>query len=202
MDLPQALTSLKGIGLASGLNIYAEVLTVGLAQRLGWLTGAPEGLALLAHPGILAVAGVLYAFEFVADKIPVVTPVWDSLHTFIRPLGAALLALGVFGNLDPFLRSLAMLAAGSLALGSHATKMGTRLVAHGVPDPVTHSAISVAEDFSVVGLILLAYNYPWIALPVLGLLCLGVLIAIPLLYRALRAVWRGAKQRLTLLFGA
>ncbi|MBZ2184020.1 MAG: DUF4126 domain-containing protein [Bryobacter sp.] len=200
MDLMQGLSSLMGIGLASGLNIYAVVLTVGLAQRIGWLTGLPEGLTVLAHPAVLITAAVLYALEFVADKIPVITPLWDSLHTFIRPVGAALLALGALGQLDPLPRTLAMLAAGGLALGSHATKMGTRLVAHAAPEPLTHSAISLAEDFSVVGLILLAYNYPWIALPLLGLLCLAILIAIPLLYRTLRLLWQSARTRLSLLF--
>jgi hypothetical protein len=199
MDLTQGLSSLMGIGLASGLNIYAVVLTVGLAQRIGWLTGLPEGLTILAHPAVLITAAVLYSLEFVADKIPVITPLWDGLHTFIRPVGAALVALGAFGQLDPLPRTLAILAAGGLALGSHATKMGTRLIAHATPEPLTHSAISLAEDFSVVGLILLAYNYPWIALPLLGLLCLAILIAIPLLFRTLRFIWQSARSRLSLL---
>jgi hypothetical protein len=200
MDLTQGLSSLMGIGLASGLNLYAVVLTVGLAQRIGWLTGLPDGMAMLAHPAVIVTAALLYALEFFADKIPFITPFWDGLHTFIRPVGAALMALSAFGKLDPLTCVLAMLAAGGLALGSHATKMGTRLVAHATPEPLTHSAISIAEDFSVVGLILLAYNYPWIALPLLGLLCVGILIMIPLLYRTLRFAWQSLRTRLSLLF--
>ncbi len=183
MDVAQGLSTLVGIGLASGLNVYAVVLTVGVAQRLGWLHGLPEGLALMAHPAVLTVAGVLYAAEFVADKVPGFTPFWDGVHTIIRPMGAALIALGAFGNMDPLTRTIAMLVAGSLALGSHATKMGTRLAAHSVPDPVTHSAISVAEDFSVVGIMLLAINYPWVALPILGVMVVGIAIAVPFLWR-------------------
>lgn len=196
MDFAQGMSSLLGIGLASGLNVYAVVLTVGLAQRLGWLHGLPDGLAVLAHPVVLGVAGLMYLAEFVADKVPGFTPIWDGVHTFIRPVGAALVAFGAFGNLDPVTRAVAMLAAGGLALGSHATKMGTRLAAHAVPDPVTHSAISVAEDFSVVGIILLAYNYPWVALPVLLAMVVGIVVALPFLFRVLGFLLRTLRGRL------
>ncbi len=195
MDFTQGLSSLLGIGLASGLNLYAVVLTVGLAQRFEWITGMPEGLAILAHPAVLASAAVLYGLEFVADKIPGITPIWDGLHTFIRPVGAALVALGAFGQLDPLPRTLAMLAAGTLALGAHATKMGTRLAAHAAPDPATHSAISIAEDFGVVGIILLAYNYPWVALPVLLAMLAGILVALPFLYRVTVFLWQMVRGR-------
>lgn len=197
MDWAQALSSLLGIGLASGLNVYAVVLTVGLAHRMGWLASLPPGLELLSHTVVLSFAGVLYLAEFIADKVPGFTPFWDGVHTFIRPAGAALLAMGAFGNLDPLPRTLAMLAAGGLALSSHATKMGTRLAAHAVPDPTTHSAISVAEDFSVVGIILLAYSYPWVALPILGAMLVGILFALPFLWRVLRFLVSTLLGRLT-----
>lgn len=196
MDLAQGLSSLLGIGLASGLNVYAVVLTVGIAQRLGWLHGMPDGLSVLSHPIVLAVAGALYLAEFVADKVPGFTPFWDGVHTFIRPVGAALVAFGAFAELDPVTRTVAMLAAGGLALGSHATKMGTRLAAHSVPDPVTHSAISIAEDFSVVGIILLAYNYPWVALPILLLMVVAIGFALPYLFRVLGFLLRTLQGRL------
>lgn len=196
MDFAQGLSSLLGLGLASGINLYAAVLTVGLAQRLGWLSGLPNGLEVLAHPAVLALAGVMYLAEFVADKIPGFTPIWDGVHTFIRPLGGALLAFGATAKLDPMVQAMAVLVGGSVALGAHATKMGTRLAAHAVPDPVTHSAISVAEDFSVVGLLLLAYNYPWIALPIAVTAVVGIAIAIPYLLRILRFLLRTLGGRL------
>jgi hypothetical protein len=62
------------------------------------------------------------------------------------------------------------------------------LAAHAVPEPVTHSLISMGEDFSVVGLLLLAYNYPLIAIGVVGAMILAMLILIPFLYRALKAL--------------
>lgn len=196
MDFAQGLSSLLGLGLASGINLYAAVLTVGLASRMGWLTSLPAGLEVLSHPAVLAVAGVMYIAEFVADKIPGFTPIWDGIHTFIRPIGGALLAFGATAKLDPMVQALAVLVGGSVALGAHATKMGTRLAAHAVPDPVTHSAVSVAEDFSVVGLLLLAYNYPWIALPIALTAVVGIAIAIPYLLRILRFLLRTLGGRL------
>lgn len=196
MDFAQGLSSLLGLGLASGINLYAAVLTVGLASRMGWLTSLPAGLEVLSHPAVLAVAGVMYIAEFVADKIPGFTPIWDGIHTFIRPIGGALLAFGATAKLDPMVQALAVLVGGSVALGAHATKMGTRLAAHAVPDPVTHSAVSVAEDFSVVGLLLLAYNYPWIALPIALTAVVGIAIAIPYLLRILRFFLRTLGGRL------
>lgn len=196
MDFAQLLASLLGMGLGAGVNLYAVVLTVGIAHRLEWIKGLPEGLTLLSHPVVMGVAAALYLLEFAADKIPGITPIWDGLHTVIRPLGAVLLALGAFGELSPLPKTLAMVAAGTLALGSHATKMGTRLAAHAAPDPATHSAISVLEDFSVIGLILLAYNYPWVALPLMLAALGGILLALPFLWRVLVFLFSALRGRL------
>ena len=194
MKSAEVLASVLGLAVASGLNLYAAVLTVGLGIRFGWLSGLPPELNILANTWVLGLAGALYAVEFVADKIPFVTPVWDAVHTFVRPLGGALLAVGAVGNLDPTLKVVAGLVGGTIALGTHTTKMGLRLAAHTVPEPVTHSAISIAEDFSVVGLLLLAYNYPWIAVGVVGVLVVAMIVLIPFLYRALKSLWRRLKK--------
>ncbi len=196
MDLAQGLSSLLGLGVASGLNVYAAVLTIGLAQRWGWISGLPQGLEVLSHPWVLGIAAFMYAAEFVADKVPGFTPIWDSVHTVIRPLGGALLAMGAAGNLDPKLQVVAMLIGGSVALGTHATKMGTRLAAHAVPDPVTHSVISMAEDVGVVGILMLAYTHPLIALPILVAIVAGIAIMLPFLLRVLRFLLRTVTGRL------
>lgn len=192
----QSLASFLGLGLAAGINLYAAVLTIGLASRLGWISGLPPGLELLSHPVVLGAAAVMYLAEFVADKIPGFTPIWDGIHTFIRPLGGALLAYGATAKLDPMVQILAVIAGGSVALGAHATKMGTRLAAHTVPDPVTHSGVSLAEDFSVVGLLLLAYNYPWVALAIALAAIIGIVLALPFLVRILRFFLRTLGGRL------
>ncbi len=174
--------------MASGINLYATILTLGLSMRFGWLTGLPEELHVLAHPLVLAIAGVMYAAEFVADKVPFFTPIWDGIHTFIRPLGAALLAAQATAHLDPAARMAAILLTGSVALGTHSAKMGTRLAAHTVPDPVTHSVISAAEDVGAVGLLILAWQHPAVALPVLLILIIGMVLLIRMILRTLKRV--------------
>ena len=186
-----ALAGILGIAVVAGVNLYAAILTLGLGLRFGWIQGLPGELQILQHPGVLAAAAVFYTAEFVADKVPFFTPIWDAVHTFIRPVGAALLAFGAAGDLHPAAQVAAVLIAGPVALGMHSSKMGIRLLAHAAPEPVTHSAISIAEDVGVIGLLLLAYNYPYIAVPVL-LALLGAMVWLaPLLLRILRLAVSG-----------
>jgi hypothetical protein len=190
------LAGVLGLAVASGINLYAAVLTTGIAVRLGWLTGLPAGMEVLGHNGVLAVAAALYLAEFFADKIPFVTPIWDAIHTFIRPLGGALLALQAAGDLNPVVQVIATILGGSIALGTHSTKAGVRLLAHATPEPASHSALSIAEDVGVVSLLILAYKYPEIAIPVLLALLTGVALVAPLILRVLRFVIAGLLGRI------
>ena len=183
MDNWALLSNVLGLAIGAGLNLYAAVLVTGLGIRYGWLHDMPGELGLLAHPVVQIAAGVMYLAEFVADKVPFFTPIWDGIHTFIRPVGGALLALSATADMDPLVKVLAVIGAGTLALGTHTSKMGFRLMAHATPEPATHSVISVAEDFAVVGLLLLAYQYPWIALPVFAGIVVGIAAFLPLLLR-------------------
>ena len=191
MDNWALLSKVLGLAIGAGLNLYAAMLVTGLGIRYGWLHDMPGELGLLAHPVVLIAAGVMYLAEFVADKVPFFTPIWDGIHTFIRPVGGALLALSATADMDPLVKVLAMLGAGTLALGTHSSKMGFRLMAHATPEPATHSVISVVEDFAVVGLLLLAYQYPWIALPVFAGIVVGIAVFLPLLFRIARFLLAG-----------
>ena len=184
----EQLVSTLGLSFASGINLYATVLLVGLAHRFEWFSFLPERLEVLSHPVVLWTAGILYALEFFADKVPFVSTVWDGFHTFIRPLGAAMLALGAADEFGPAGQIVAMLIGGSIALGSHTTKATTRVLAHTAPEPTTHSVISVAEDVGVIGLLALVYTYPWAALAVLAVLIGGMAMVTPMLLRTLRFV--------------
>lgn len=185
------LSNVLGLAIGAGLNLYAAVLVTGLGIRYGWLHGMPGELGLLAHPVVLIAAGVMYLAEFVADKVPFFTPIWDGIHTFIRPVGGALLALSATADMDPLVKVLAMLGAGTLALGTHSSKMGFRLLAHATPEPTTHSVVSVAEDFGVVVLIALAYQYPWVALPLFACIVVAIAVFLPLLWRIARFLLAG-----------
>jgi len=120
-----------GFAFAAGLNLYATVLVVGLAIRLDWLP-LPVHLAdlqVLADPVVLGAAAVMYAVEFLADKIPAVDHAWDLVHSVIRPAGAAWIAwraVGGAGLSEPAEVAL-LLAAGGVALSAHLGKAGTRL---------------------------------------------------------------------------
>jgi hypothetical protein len=186
----ETLVSTLGLSFASGINLYATVLVVGLAERYGWFTFLPDELKVLGDPIILWIAGILYALEFFADKIPFVSTIWDGFHTFIRPLGAAALALGAAKQFGPVGQTAAFLIGGAVALGSHTTKASARVLAHTAPEPATHSVISVAEDLGVVGLLALVYTHPWAALAVLIGLLTAMAFVTPLLLRTLRFVLR------------
>jgi hypothetical protein len=191
-----SLAAILGLSVVSGVNLYLSVLVVGLAERFRWIAGLPPELQVLGHPVVLILAGLLCLVEFFADKIPFVTVVWDGLHTFIRPIGGALLALKAAGQLDPTVQVLAMLAGGTIALGAHGTKMGVRMLAHTAPEPATHSLISLAEDVGVVGLLALVYSHPYVAIPILLVILLIILMLLPTLFRILHFLLVGLAGRL------
>jgi hypothetical protein len=196
----QSLTGLLGIAFASGVNLYAAVLVVGLGLRYQLLQGLPPELAPLAHPAVLITAGVLYCLEFVADKVPVLSAVWDTAHTVIRPIGAAAVAVLAASQLGGVERTVIGLLGGAAALTSHATKMGVRLLSHG--EPVTHAGLSVAEDAFAVSLVALAAQYPYVALVVTVVLLIFAAVILTLAWKALFAVMRGIRNRCRSWFGA
>lgn len=182
----ETLISSLGLSFASGVNLYATILVVGLAQRYGFIEHLPGPLQVFSNPWILGIAGTLYAVEFLVDKFPFVATVWDGIHTLIRPLGGALIALAAAHEMSPLGQAAAMLVGGSVAFGTHSTKASFRMLANTAPEPVTHSAISVAEDVGVFGLALLALTYPWVAL---GVIVAGVAVfayLAPTVWRMLR----------------
>jgi uncharacterized protein DUF4126 len=166
-----------GLGLASGLSLYGAAFLVGLAVHLGWVRLAPgyEALAVLADPVVLTVAGTLFAIEFLADKVPWLDSVWDAVHTVIRPVGGALLASRVFGDLDPAAEVVALLLLGGVALAAHGAKASLRLAVNASPEPFSNALVSLAENGLVVGAVWLALAHPLAAL-VLGAAALALAV--------------------------
>ena len=167
MEALNLLGSTMGLGLVSGLNLYATVLTVGLGIRLGLITLNPEmaRLEVLASPYVLIAAGILFVIEFFADKIPWVDSIWDAIHTFIRPLGAAVVAATAIGAVNAEAAIIAALCAG-ISLSGHSAKAGTRLLANHSPEPFSNIGLSLIEDVLVVVGSWLALTHPAIMLGV------------------------------------
>ena len=168
-----------GVAWASGINLYAAILVLGLLGSSGNMTLPPD-LQILTHPVVLMAAGFMYFVEFFADKTPGVDTSWDVLHTFIRiPAGAAL-AAGAVGDVDPAISLSAALIGGTLTAGVHATKAGGRVLINASPEPFSNWGASLAEDVGVVAGLLTALHYPWIFL---GLLVVFLIVMIWLLPR-------------------
>jgi hypothetical protein len=148
-----------GTSFAAGLNLYATVATAGLLDHYG-IIQLPPSLAVLGQPLVWGIALAIFAVEFVADKIPLVDSVWDTLHTFIRPPAAALLAYASFADVPEPWKICAALLAGSVAFTSHGAKATTRAAANTSPEPFTNWALSLAEDAIAVGLSWLAATHP------------------------------------------
>ena len=174
MDLT-TLGRTLGFSFAAGVNLYATVAILGLAARYGWVSLPPQFQA-FNHDVVIGAAILLYVIEFFADKIPYVDTLWDMLHTLIRPVGGALIAVTTLGEASPTAEGLVGLLGGTIAAGSHLTKTSTRAVANTSPEPFSNWILSLGEDLFVVGLGYLALQYPVAALAVA--LALTVLIAI------------------------
>jgi hypothetical protein len=165
-----------GTSFASGLNIYATVAAAGLFQRFG-LIQLPDNLQVLASPFVLGIAITLFLVEFIADKIPYVDTVWDTVHTFIRPPAAALISYSAFGQVAEEWKVSAALLAGGVALTSHGAKATTRAAANTSPEPVSNWTLSFLEDGLAVFLAWMAAAHPiWTAALVVVLVILAVLL--------------------------
>ena len=198
------MTTIEILGLAASLSLlagwrlYAAVLATGLAMRFGVLdlVGVPalphalSRLQVLGNPWVLGIAALGTAAEFLADKVAWLDSLWDTLHTLVRPLGGALLALAVVSPDNNALAVVIFLAGGGAALAAHAAKAGSRAVINASPEPVSNIITSVAEDGLTAGGLWLVLTHPEWAMglaAVLGVARAGLLW---LAWRVLGPVWR------------
>jgi Domain of unknown function (DUF4126) len=188
-DTTQLLAIAAAMGWASGLRLYAVVFLTGLAGFMGWAP-LPSGLHVLQQPAVLYASGGLLAVEFVADKVPWVDSLWDTVHTFIRiPAGAAL-AYSVFGGDHASWATIAGLLGGTLAATSHAAKTTTRAAANTSPEPFSNLALSLAGDAFVPAMLWLAWEHPlWFGVVLLLTLAVSIVLIV-VLFRFLRGFKR------------
>jgi hypothetical protein len=191
---PANITALViAASFAAGLNIYATVLTLGILARTHWVA-LPPGLDSLGHTWILVVCGIMFAMEFVADKIPGFDLIWNALHTVIRVPIAALVAYQASSQLSPQMQILATTIGAVIALAAHSSKTALRAAVTPSPEPVSNIALSTSEDAAAIGLTWFATHHPFIAASI-ALLSLGGAIL------AARALLRAIQRPLRKLFG-
>jgi len=171
-QISATLALTMGLAWASGINLYATLLTLGYLANTGNIDLPPD-LQIVADPMVMAAAGLMYCIEFFADKVPGVDTGWDTIHTFIRIPAGAMLAAGAIGDLNPAVEIAAAILGGGLAAGTHATKAGTRVLINTSPEPFSNWFASVGEDIAVIGGVWACINHP-----VLFLIALVFFIAI------------------------
>ena len=180
-----------GLAYATGLNLYAAVAVTGLAVRLGWVHGVPTTIEGFGNLGVIGIAALLYAIEFVATLIPGVASAWETLHSLIRPPAAAVGAAMAAWHADPVIVLIAALLGGGLAITTHTTKLGIRYAIDASPEPVTNGVANIMELAIVSGVAIGIWHHPIITLTVALVLLVGMVMMVRLIWRALRQVFSG-----------
>jgi hypothetical protein len=194
IELLATLGRTLGFSFAAGINLYATVAILGLASRYGWVQ-LPEQFRVFDNDFVIGAALVLYVVEFVADKVPWVDSVWDAIHTVIRPIGGALIAVATLGDASPAVEGLAALLGGTLAASSHFTKAGTRVVANTSPEPFSNWILSIAGDVFVIGLGFIALKYPAIAAVLVIVAVILMIVFASWIVRAVKRRWSQASRQ-------
>lgn len=188
MGIIELLGLAGSVSLLSGWRLYLTIFVTGLAMRLQWIS-LPENLQMLdalANPWVLGISAIGAIAEFFADKIAWLDSVWDTIHTVIRPLGGALLAMAVVDAGDPAWQVIVFLLGGGAALMSHGAKAGARAMVNTSPEPFSNAVVSTGEDIATGGLLVLAFANPVAALIIASVL---LLLCLFLVYKGFR-LWR------------
>ncbi len=179
MPIMEIIGIAGSVSLLSGWRLYLCVFATGLAMRLDALP-VPEHLASLAvleNPWVMGIAAFGALAEFFADKVMWLDSAWDTVHTLVRPVGGALLALAIVDPSDPAMQVVAFMLGGGASFLAHGGKASARAVVNTSPEPVSNVMASSAEDVATIGLLYVAYEYPLVA----GGIALVLLVLVVLL---------------------
>jgi hypothetical protein len=178
MGIMEIIGIAGSVSLLSGWRIYLCIFATGLAMRYGaWpLPEHLTALKVLANPMVIGLSGFAASIEFLADKVPWIDSVWDMVHTVIRPIGGAVLALALVDPSDPTTQVIAFILGGGASLLTHGAKAGARAAINTSPEPFSNIAVSTGEDLASAGLLWGAYNYPQIAAIIAGALLLFAIV--------------------------
>ena len=185
-QISQTLALSMGVAWGSGINLYATLLMLGYLAHTGSIDLPPD-LMIVADPLVMTAAGLMYAVEFFADKVPGVDTGWDTIHTFVRIPAGALLAAGAIGDIGPAAEIAAAIVGGSLAGVTHATKAGSRVLINTSPEPFSNWTASIMEDVAVFAGVWASIQHP-------TFFVVGLVLFILLMIWALPKLWRGIKR--------
>jgi len=191
----QLIALSMGVAWASGINLYAAILTLGIAGATGNIE-LPQGLQVLSDPMVIGAAGLMYCVEFFADKIPGIDTGWDVIHTFIRVPAGVLLAAGSVGDLSTAAGVTAGILGGGMALGTHSIKAGSRALINTSPEPFTNWTASILEDIAVFSGLWMALNQPLLFIILLVVFILLMIWLLPKLWRGIKSVFATLKRYL------
>ena len=156
-----SLLTSAGLGIGAGINAYATLLVFGLLARWQPAIFHDELARFFASTPVLIVVGVLYAIEFIADKVPI--------HTFIRPAAGAVVAWAAVSDRIPHgAVILASVLAGSVALGAHATKAIIRGASTVSTAGFANPILSLFEDVVAFATAIIALVLPWLVIAVIA----------------------------------
>ncbi|HET9332494.1 MAG TPA: DUF4126 domain-containing protein [Gemmatimonadota bacterium] len=178
----ESLGHALAFAVGAGINLYATVLVLGLAARFDWVD-VPGTLEPVGSAWVIGGAAALYLIEFLADKIPWIDSLWDAIHTLVRPIGAAVIAVAALGPASPGMEVAAGLLGAAIGASTHAAKAGTRLAVNASPEPATNIAVSLLEDGFVVGLVLLLLTHPLLGLALAVAALVSVVVLLAVLFR-------------------
>jgi len=177
-----------GAAWASGINLYAAILMLGLMGATGNIE-LPQQLHVLTNPMVIGAAGIMYFVEFFADKIPGVDTGWDAIHTFIRVPAGAILAASAVGDISIPASIAAGIVGGGLALGTHSVKSGSRVLINTSPEPVSNWMASITEDLSVFGGLWMALHQPLLFIGILIIFILLMIWLLPKLWQSIKSIF-------------
>lgn len=192
---PEILALIIASSFAAGLNVYATVAALGLLARFELLR-LPASLAIVDDWWVIGAAGLLFVVEFFADKVPAFDMLWNALHTFVRVPVAAVIAYAAAAPFSGGEQLASAVMGGTVAMAAHGGKMAARAAVTPSPEPVSNIGLSLVEDLLAIGLVWFAVEHPYIAAGIVLVLLVVVVLLVRWVWRALRALFRGARREL------
>jgi len=181
-----SIGTVYGLALTCGINAYLPLLSIAIGARWFHLFNLSPNFAFVTQDGFIIALVILAIVDIVADKIPVVDSIWDSIHTLVRPIAGAIVAGAIGQNILGVSLPVILVPGAILAAMSHITKAVTRLAASVSTGGCVNLGLSLSEDVIVLIAIPLSIFAPILMLFFSVLFTILFIVFAPLLFSALR----------------